>query len=125
MTGGIEDTDRRDANRRSTAVMSRRNARRIPGLMKFPERLHARMHALRASEHFTTDRRMRNVALGDDGSRDGKSPLRVVRGFADPPLAFRIAHVSRNDRAGRSFEASDALRIPALHVVAREHLGLF
>jgi hypothetical protein len=36
----------------------------------------------------------------------------------------RIAHVSRNDRGGRSFEASDAVRIPTPHVLVREHFCL-
>ena len=53
---------------------------------------------------------VRHVASGHDGARHGEGPFGVVRGFANPPLAFRIAHVSRDDRARCAFEASRGRR---------------
>ena len=92
--------------------------------MKFPERPHARMHALRAFQHFPADAHMRDAPITDDGPRNGKRPLRIVGRFADAPLAFRIAGIAGNDRARSAFEAPDASRIPAQHIVARQHLRL-
>src|SRR5205814_1024491 len=57
-------------------------------------------------------------------ARDGESPFGVVRGFADPPLVFRIPHVSGDYRAGGAFETSDAMGIPMEHLVMRQHLRL-
>src|SRR5206468_7862122 len=91
-------------NRGAAAIVARRNPRGIGSLMNFPQRLEPRMHALEAAEHFTADAHVRHVLLGDDRSSDGDGPLGVVRGFANPPLAFRIARISRNDRAWSAFE---------------------
>jgi len=120
----IEDTHWRDTNGCSTAVMRRRDPSRIAGLVKFPQRLNADVYALRTTEHFTTDGLMRHLPLGDDRSCNRDSPLGVVRGFADPPLTFRIACVSGDDCIRSSFEAPDALRIPTEHVLARQRLCL-
>ena len=98
--------------------------RGIARLMKFPERFDSPMDALLAREHLAPDAHVRHLPFGDDRPRDRDGPLGVVCGFADPPLTFLVADVSRNDRPGNSFEASDAMRIPTLHVLTRQHLRL-
>lgn len=67
---------------------------------------------------------MRHIVLGDDGTSDGKRPLGIVRRLTDLPLPLHVANVSGNDAAGRSLEASDAMRIPTQHVVVGKSLGL-
>ena len=67
---------------------------------------------------------MRDVPVRHDRSCDGDRPIGIVRGFANSPLAFRIARITRNDCPRRTFEAADAVRIPAAHVSSREHLCL-
>src|SRR2546430_14642948 len=82
------------------------------------------MYGLGAAEHLAADAHMGDLPIGDDRARDGESPFGVVRGFADPPLVFRIPHVSGDYRAGGAFETSDAMGIPMEHLVMRQHLRL-
>jgi hypothetical protein len=113
----VEDAHRSHTYGGSTAVMPHSNSRRIGGLVEFPQRPHPRMDTLDASEHFSTDAYVRDLALREDGSCEREGPLRVVRRLANPPLTFGIPEVSRNDGAGYSFEASNTIRIPTLHAV--------
>src|SRR5256885_2198897 len=122
--GGKEDAYRRHTNCGSTPVMAPCDPRGIGGLVKFPKGLETRMHTLCAMEQFTTDTDVRNVPIAEDGTRDGNGHFGVVRGFTDPPLAFRVPHISRDDGAGSAFEPSDALGIPVEHVLMRQHLCL-
>src|SRR4030095_4353773 len=82
------------------------------------------MDTLDASEHFSADADVRHVSLREDRSANRERPLRVVRRFAKPPLTLGIGSVSGNDGAGHPFETSHTVRIPTLHVVARQPLGL-
>ena len=116
---GAEDADRCDANGGSTPVVGVGNPRRIGSLVKLPEGFDARMYTLAATQHFATDADVRDGSIGDDGARDSHGPFGVIRGFPDPPLALRIPHISRDDRAGSSFETVDAVGIPAAHVLMR------
>src|SRR5436853_2908731 len=120
---GAEDAGRRNANGASTPVVGVGNPRRIGSLVKLPEGFDARMYALAATQHFATDAEVRDSSIGDDGARDSHGPFGVIRGFPDPPLALRIPHITRDDRAGSSFETVDAVGIPAAHVLMRQRLG--
>jgi len=122
--GGKEDAHRRHTNCGATAVMAHCNPRGIRGLVKFPHGRETRMHTLRAPEQFTTDTDVRNIAIGEDGARDGNGHFGVVRGFTDPPFVLRIPYVAGDDRPGSALETSDALRIPMEHVLMRQHLCL-
>src|SRR6185503_18220388 len=97
----------------------------ITGLMKLPQRVHARMDALRAREHFTADGGVRHQALvGDDRPRHGDRALGTVRRLTDAPFALPVADVSRNGRTGCSLETADTVRVAAPDVVVGEQLGL-
>src|SRR5687767_16018982 len=97
--------------------MMGRDTCRVTRLVKLPERLEAWVHAFSALEHLPADADVRNLSVGDDGARDSNRSLGVVGGFADPPLAFRISRVSGNDRARGAFEATNAVRVPAAHIL--------
>ena len=113
----MENADWSDTYGGATAVMPHRNARRVGGLVEFPQGLDARMDTLDASEHFSTDADVRDFPFREDGSSNREGPLRVIRRFTNPPLTLGIGSVSRNDGARRSFETADTVWIPTLHAV--------
>ena len=51
----MDDANRRDADRGTAAIVTGGDSRRIASLMKFPQRLETRMHALPTGEHFPSD----------------------------------------------------------------------
>jgi hypothetical protein len=84
------------------------------------------MDALRAPQQFPANTRMRQMTfVADDRSRDGNRALRSVGHFADAPRALPVTRVPRDGRSGSSFEAADAIRVPAKDVVMRQQLRLF
>jgi hypothetical protein len=65
------------------------------------------------------------AVIRNDCARDGCRALGVVRRFANPPFAFAIAGISRNDGPEHTFEAADPLRVPAQHIAMRQQFRLF
>ena len=59
----MDDANRRDADRGTAAIVTGGDSRRIASLMKFPQRLETRMHALPTGEHFPSDARVRDIPL--------------------------------------------------------------
>jgi hypothetical protein len=113
-----------NTNGSPAAIMVGCRASGVPGLMEFPKRSHPGMDALHAMEHLPADAHMRDGAVGDDGPGDRDRPLRVIGRLADPPLAFRIPCIARNDRTRSSLETADAIGVATRHLAVRQRLGL-
>src|SRR5687767_15173289 len=109
---GIENANGGCANSRPTTIVSSSDPVRIASLVEFPKRLDTGVHAFRALQQFTADAQMGDFFVGDDSARDGDSPLGVICGLPNSPLALRIADISGNDRTGHPFELLDPIWIP-------------
>jgi hypothetical protein len=101
------------------------HAHRVRGRVEFPEGRDTGVDAFPALQQLAADALVAHLAVAHNGSRHRNRPLGVVGGFADPPRAFLIAGVARNDRSRLSLESTDAVRVPSPNAVMRQPLGLF